>query len=131
MKTFAASELGDTTLLPHELPLSRIDEIANVFGDEFTRQVAQLELGHWAGPVRSSYGWHLVYVSERRAESSRPLAEVRGAVQREWMTARREEILNATYSKLREKYEVVVETPRSQADARPQSDRVADAVQRR
>jgi hypothetical protein len=127
-KTFAASELGDPTMLAHQLPLSRIAEIASMFGDEFTRQVAQLELGHWAGPVQSSYGWHLVYVSERRGESSRPLAEVREAVQREWMTARREEILNATYSKLREKYEVVVEPKRPQADARLQSARVADAA---
>lgn len=130
IRTIAALELGDSTMLPHQLPLSRIDEIASVFGNEFARQISQLELGRWAGPVQSGYGWHLIYVSERRAGGSRPLAEVREAVQREWMAARREEIVNATYSKLREKYEVVVEPPRPQADARSQSARVADAAQR-
>lgn len=124
------SELGDTTMLPHQLPLSRVDEIESVFGKDFTQQILQMEPGRWAGPVQSAYGWHLVYISARRAGSLRPLAEVRDAVQREWSAERREEIVNATYSKLREKYKVVVEPPGSRADARAQSARVADAAQR-
>ena len=129
-KSVAAVELGDTTMLPHELPLARVDEIASVFGDEFAQQIAQLETGRWAGPVQSGYGWHLVYVSERTAERSRPLADVREAVQREWLEARRKEIVDSTYSKLREKYVVVVEAPKPQADVAPQSGNVANAAQR-
>jgi hypothetical protein len=130
-KTIAASsELGDATMLPHELPLSRIDEIASVFGNEFARQISQLDPGRWAGPVQSSYGWHLVYVSERMAGRSRPLAEVREAVHREWVATRRGEIVDATYSKLRQKYVVVVEDAQPQADARLRLGNVADAAQR-
>lgn len=117
----AASALGDTTLLPRELQLSRIDEIASVFGGEFARDIAQLEPGRWVGPVQSSYGWHLVRVSERAEARSRPLADVRVAVQREWLVARRRDILDATYRKLRDKYAVTVEDARRQADATPRS----------
>jgi PPIC-type PPIASE domain len=126
----AAVELGDPTMLPHELPLARVDEIASVFGDEFAQQIAQLETGRWAGPVQSGYGWHLVYVSERTEGRSRPLSEVREAVQREWLAGRRKEIIDSTYSKLREKYVVVVEAPRPQADVASQSGNVANAAQR-
>src|SRR5438552_4047320 len=73
----AAAELGDTTMLPHQFPLSRVDEIASVFGDEFARRVAQLEGGRWIGPIQSGYGWHIVYVSERTEGRPKPLSEVR------------------------------------------------------
>jgi hypothetical protein len=129
-KNVAAAQLGDPTMLPHELPLLRVDEIASMFGDEFAQQIAQLQTGRWAGPVQSAYGWHLVYVSERTEGSSKPLSEVREAVQREWSAERRKEIIESTYSKLREKYVVVVEPPRSQADVASQSGNVANAAQR-
>jgi hypothetical protein len=128
-ESVAAAELGDTTLLPPQLPLSRIDEIASVFGDEFARRIAQLERGRWVGPIQSGYGWHLVYVSERTEGRPKPLSEVREAVQRDWLVARHKEILEATYSKLREKYAIVVEGPPAQADATSQSRRVANTVQ--
>lgn len=105
----AASELGDTTLLPHELALSSAGEIARVFGDRFAQAVAGMEPGRWSGPVRSGYGLHLVYVSERAASGPRPLAEVRDEVQREWLAARRREMADARYSRLRERYTVVIE----------------------
>ncbi|MEA3070016.1 MAG: hypothetical protein QOD29_1462 [Alphaproteobacteria bacterium] len=126
----AAAELGDTTMLPHQFPLSRVDEIASVFGDEFARRIAQLEGGRWIGPIQSGYGWHIVYVSERTEGRPKPLSEVREAVQRDWLAARRKEIIDATYSKLREKYAVVVEGLPPQADARSHSGRVANTVQR-
>jgi hypothetical protein len=126
----APPELGDPTMLPHELPLSRIDEVASVFGKEFAQQIARLEPGRWVGPVQSSYGWHLVHVSERTEGRSRPLSEVREGVQREWLTERRKEIVDATYRKLREKYAVVVESPGPPADPRSRSGNVANAAQR-
>jgi hypothetical protein len=126
----AAAELGDTTMLPHYLPPTRVEEIASVFGDEFARRIMQLERGRWVGPIQSGYGWHLVFVSERTEGRPRPLSEAREAVQREWLAARRKEIIDATYSKLRENYVVVVEGLRPQPDASSQSGRVANTVQR-
>ena len=120
-KNIDASQLGDATLLPHELPLSRLDEIASAFGDEFAQAITHLESGRWAGPVQSGYGWHLVYVSEHTAGRPSQLADVHEAVQREWLAARRREIVDSTYSKWREKYVVVVDAPSRQADIASQS----------
>ena len=129
-ESVAAAELGDTTMLPHQFPLSRVAEIASVFGDEFARRVAQLEGGRWIGPIQSGYGWHIVYVSQRTEGRPKPLSEVRDAVQRDCLAARRKEIIDATYSKMREKYAVIVEGLAPQADARSKSGRVANTVQR-
>jgi hypothetical protein len=106
-----AAQLGDATLLPRVMALSDVDEIGRVFGNEFARQVAQLEPGRWAGPVQSGYGLHLVRVSERAEGGSRPLPEVREAVQREWQAARSREVVDSTYAKLRGKYTVVIQGP--------------------
>ena len=43
---------------------------------------------------------------------------MREAVHREWVAARLEEIVDATYSKLRQRYVVVVEDAQPQGDAR-------------
>jgi hypothetical protein len=129
-KLVAATGLGDATSLPNELPLARLDEVASVFGNEFAHQISELAPERWAGPVQSSYGWHLVYVSERMEGRPRPLAEVREAVQREWLEARRREVVDSTYSKLRAKYVVVVEAPAPRADAVSQPSNVANAAQR-
>lgn len=106
-----ASELGDATMLPHELPLSSGEEIARIYGDGFAQQVARLESGRWSGPLQSGYGLHLVYVSERTEGRLRPLAEVRDAVQREWLAARRTEMAEANYRALRAKYLIAIESP--------------------
>lgn len=111
------SELGDPTMLPHELALSSVGEIARVFGDGFAQAIAGMEPGRWVGPVRSSYGLHLVYVRERTAARARPLAEVRDEVQREWLTARRKEVADAKYRALRAGYAVVIERPPTEPDA--------------
>lgn len=105
-----ASDRGDTTMLPHELPLSSNDEILRIFGSEFARQLARTEPGRWAGPLRSGYGLHLVYVSERTQGALPPLAEVREAVQRDWFAARRRQEADASYQALRAKYAIVVES---------------------
>jgi hypothetical protein len=103
------ADLGDATMLPRDMPPSGVDEIGRVFGDQFAREVARLEPGHWAGPVQSGYGWHLVRVSERTDGGARPLPEVREAVKREWQAARSREVVDATYARLRAKYAITIE----------------------
>ena len=126
-----ASTLGDASLLPHELPLSSVDDIARVFGDSFVQQLPRLEPGRWAGPVQSGYGLHLVYVGERTEGRFRPLAEVREAVKREWLSARREEVMEATYRKMREKYAIVVQPPEARLGGLPQPGNAANAAEKR
>jgi parvulin-like peptidyl-prolyl isomerase len=67
--------------------------------------------GRWQGPISSSFGQHFVYISERIAGGLPPLDAVREAVRREWSNARRIEAEQKLYDSLRERYEIVVETP--------------------
>lgn len=124
------TELGDATMLPREMPLSSVGEVGRVFGDDFARQVARLAPGRWMGPVHSSYGWHLVRVSERTEGGSKAFAEVREILQREWYAARSKEVVDSAYGKLRGKYAIAIEDLHPRAAGSRSLDGIANVIER-
>lgn len=105
------AELGDATMLPREMPLSELREVAATFGDGFARALAEAPEGEWTGPLASSYGLHLVLVRERVAPEAPSLAAVRPLVTREILAERRKRELERLYDELLAKYSVTVEMP--------------------
>jgi hypothetical protein len=104
------SAAGDSTLLPvtcREVPAA---EIAKQFGEPFAERLVDLTPGRWQGPVKSDYGVHLVLVSERTEGHLPELAEVRDAVRREWVNARRLDGNANFYRELLRRYTVRVES---------------------
>jgi hypothetical protein len=111
--TLNAAALGDAFLLAHNFKATPESEVTNVFGNGFAASLLQLERGQWKGPIESGYGMHLVLVSERIEGRVPALEEVRDAVQRELLTVRRNEVNEATYRRLRDRYSVTVEMHKS------------------
>ena len=58
------------------------------FGPGFASALADAPTGAWAGPVRSTYGLHLVWVRERFAPETPPLDAVRGQLTHRWLQER-------------------------------------------
>jgi hypothetical protein len=106
-----AAAIGDPFLLGEEFREMPQGDVARVFGDGFATQLAAVEPGRWQGPVSSSFGAHFIFVDNFTKGRLPPLETVRDAVQREWLNARRIEAENELYRSLRDKYQVVVETP--------------------
>jgi hypothetical protein len=109
--TAEPSGLGDPTLLPPGMESAFATDVERTFGREFASALADLPVGAWRGPVRSSYGVHLVRVSNRTEARVAMLAGVRDAVLRDWQRARVKASVDAWYRRLRTAYEVVVERP--------------------
>jgi hypothetical protein len=103
--------LGDPTLLPFGLPLTRNCSIAQTFGPEFVEALGDVALGQWAGPITSGFGRHIVRVLERKAGRVPALGEVRDAVAREWNNAKRRELEDRRFDELLKRYEVTIESP--------------------
>jgi len=93
-------------------------DLDGVFGSGFAAQVAELPLHVWAGPVKSSYGVHLVRVEERRAGSMPALASVRGRLQQRLYHERADARLRAWLQKQRTRYAVIVQDVRAGGDTR-------------
>jgi hypothetical protein len=112
------STLGDTKLLPSELPLTDMTAIQQMFGGDFATGIANSPEGQWIGPIASAFGLHLVRVTERKTGGVPKLDLVRAAVAREWANDRRKALEAASFQKLVARYQVVVEPPPSPASSR-------------
>lgn len=102
-------EVGDPSLLPPGLEAASLREIARTFGEDFAAQLDELPVGQWMGPVQSGFGLHLVKVSAREASSIPTLNDVRPSVVREWQAEQQQELGDAFYDQLRQRYEVNIE----------------------
>jgi len=104
-------KLGDAFLLPSRFEKTSAGETARLFGEKFAKELNKIQLGTWAGPIESSYGFHLVRVYARNPEVAPALANVRESVLRDFLSDRRKQELDTQYEKLRVRYTVVVEPP--------------------
>jgi PPIC-type PPIASE domain len=105
------STIGDPFLLGEEFREMSQSDVARTFGEGFAKQLSTVEPGRWQGPIPSSFGVHFVILDERAKGSLPPLDTVRETVQREWLNARRIETEQKLYRSLRDRYQIVVETP--------------------
>jgi hypothetical protein len=105
-----ANSDGDSTLLPPEMRNAPQSEVERSFGAEFTNGLKALPLGGWQGPLRSTFGLHLVRLDERSGGHAPALEQVRAQVERDLFQARAEQSNEAVYDKLRANYRVRVES---------------------
>ena len=110
-----ATVLGDPFLLGEEFRDVSPSKVTSIFGESFAKQMSVMEKGRWQGPISSGFGQHFVFISERVSGNLPPLDAVRPAVRREWTNARRLEAERKLYVSLRDRYEIVVETPSAKA----------------
>lgn len=106
-----APETGDPFLLEQEFRNLAPYDVERLFGRSFAERLAELPVDRWSGPVASPYGLHLILVHERTEGGLPELDQVRDAVALEWRAARRQEVNEALYDGLRERYEVTIERP--------------------
>ena len=100
---------SDSVMLTQEMSGATRADVARQFGEQFADAIVDADLRRWTGPVRSSYGAHVVFVRSREAARVPPLDEVRAQVEREWTVDRRKRQLEAMYADLLQRYRVVIE----------------------
>jgi hypothetical protein len=105
----AAAEVGDSILLPGTLDYATDTEIARIFGVDFATALETLAVGEWTGPVRSGYGLHLVKLNSHEPGRAAELADVRAAVERDFLNNQSEKLNEAFYSALKSRYSIQVE----------------------
>jgi hypothetical protein len=104
-----ADGLGDPFLAPREQPLQSAHELGKLFGPGFANEVLALAPGGWAGPLRSTHGFHVVRVHERRPAAPLPIASVREEVRHAVLAERGQRALRRALDELRDGYHVTVE----------------------
>lgn len=106
--TVDPAAFGDPTMLERVFADTPINDLAAQFGDSFATELAPLPLGEWLGPIKSSYGIHLVRVSAREEGRTPELDEVRDAVRRDWLNDQRSTANETYYRSLLQRYAVTI-----------------------
>ncbi|WP_165971694.1 peptidyl-prolyl cis-trans isomerase [Meridianimarinicoccus aquatilis] len=94
-------------LLPPTLPAGPPRVVDGTFGTGFFEALATLPTGKWAGPVTSSFGRHLVRVTERRDTRLPPLSEIRERVESDWRAVMSVQLREERYKALVARYLIV------------------------
>ena len=105
------SALGDSLMLENEFKGIAAVEVVKQFGEPFGAALGEMAVGQWQGPTESGFGVHLVLMAERTDGSMPGLEDVRAAVRREWINARRLEANEKFYRTLLQRYSVTIERP--------------------
>jgi len=79
-------------------------DVQRAFGPEFAQSIDLVPVGQWTGPVKSSYGLHLVFVHHRVAETAPDLDAVREKVERDWLQSERARRNREALARLRARY---------------------------
>lgn len=101
--------LGDAFIHGHRTGLVSKLELAKRFGDVFALAVFEVEPGTWHGPITSSFGSHLVWVSARRSARLPSLDVVRAEVTEALLFERSQNALRELLDRLRRDVVVVRE----------------------
>jgi hypothetical protein len=109
LKARSPADLGDPSLLERNFSQADEQSVAGVLGPEIAARIFALAPGQWHGPLASSYGFHLVQVSEVLAGEERPFDQVRAKVVEEWYHVQQEKASEQFFARLLKKYDVVVE----------------------
>ena len=104
-----ASTLGDASMLSPECVQCSTREIINRLGTDFVKAVEDLEPGSWYGPIRSTYGFHAVYIYARQEAILPKLENIIDRVRNDWMFENQEENARRVYGEIRSRYRVLLE----------------------
>jgi parvulin-like peptidyl-prolyl isomerase len=99
---------GDPTLLTVSMRDASPAEISRVFGQEFAKELFTLPDRKWAGPIRSGFGLHLVFIDKQIPAAAPALEDVRKAVEREWLSEQRATANARFFQILRDRYVVEI-----------------------
>ena len=106
--TTRAPDLGDPFPDLYDFSAYEPEQIWRLFGHTpFADAVQTAPVGHWAGPFKSGYGWHLLYVDARETAAKPPLSQVREAVRTDYLQAAQDRSNQAAFDKLASQYRVV------------------------
>ena len=83
--------------------------VGGQFGDPFAVAVFALQPGAWHGPIASSFGVHLVRVSQAKPGRQLAFSEVESQLRERWRDEQLRDANERYYAGLLKKYDVVVD----------------------
>ncbi len=100
---------GNKGMLQKDFEKADDYSIVRALGTNFESSLKDMELRTWEGPVKSGFGWHLVYIIEKSSPETLPLELVRDNIITELQYEEAQAAKEQFYTELRQQYDVVYE----------------------
>nr|WP_249812922.1 peptidylprolyl isomerase [Bradyrhizobium sp. 141] len=84
------------------------DDMAKLFGLNFARALVNIKPGSWQGPVKSGYGWHLIFVDSAAPRRVPAFEEIESDIKASWVADQRAQAKAKAYDAMRARYQVVL-----------------------
>ncbi len=99
--------LGNRSMLPESVVDYGLAAVEGVFGKGLFEQIQEGPADTWYGPVRSTFGQHLVSKTDYEPTSLLPFEQVRAAVEVDWRTKFLENLRVERYFVLQDQYSII------------------------
>ncbi|MDO6761294.1 peptidylprolyl isomerase [Tamlana sp. 2_MG-2023] len=109
LTTENVSEFGDPIMLEHDYKDYNSTQINKVFGEGFSKTLENLDANTWSGPITSTYGKHLIYLSSKQAPTALPLEAVKDELLRDLQYEERNATKEQFFTELMQEYDVIYE----------------------
>jgi hypothetical protein len=110
-------EEGDALPFPYFFEMTDGDELGRQLGMKFSKSIETLEISKWAGPIRSGFGWHLVYVSTKTPARAPRFESIRKELKRDLEYEKQRKVNDQVYRELKNKYEIEFDLDPEKFDA--------------
>jgi PPIC-type PPIASE domain len=102
--------LGDSLyMLGNTLPGYSLRDLIGLMGPDVARQVFELPVGRWHGPMRSESGVHFVRVAAHHPPTMPDFAELEAYLRQDWSLDQQRRAIADKLAELRRNYRIVVE----------------------
>jgi len=104
-----AVSFGDAIMIDASFRKKSPDEVARALGREFADELFSIDEKGWQGPIASTFGLHLVYISDHTASRMPEFENIRENVQYDFMYDRKKEVIDGAYNAVKSRYTILVE----------------------
>jgi peptidyl-prolyl cis-trans isomerase C len=105
-----APDRGDPFPDVYDFAAYEPEQVYRLFGHTpFADAVFSTPPGQWAGPFRSTYGWHLIYVEAHQNAERPPLTAVRDRVREDYVQEAEDHSNEASFNRLAQRFMIVRE----------------------
>ena len=97
---------GDELPFPYFFEDIDADELNRELGLEFSEGIEGLKVGEWSGPIRSGFGWHLIYIEEKTPPTEPGFENISERLKRDLEYENQIRVNDQVYNELKKSYNV-------------------------
>jgi hypothetical protein len=98
-------------MLPQVMKMSDPTRIDSVFGTGVFAAIGSLRGDGWQGPLRTSFGVHLVRLTGRQAPVAPKLDKIRDVVLRDYIETQTKGLVEVSYQNLLSEFQIILPSP--------------------